>query len=88
MLKYRASFPPWPTVNASRKCDQPVVLAFFALVTGAGRFALFDGLREDRVLHGVLGLARFPGDDLVRAFSVASSIARSRRFGDCSGLGY
>ncbi len=41
---------------------------FFALVTGASRFAHTDWLRGDRALHALLGIARFPGDDTVRAF--------------------
>lgn len=41
---------------------------FFAVVTGASRFAHTDWLRGDRALHALLGIARFPGDDTVRAF--------------------
>jgi hypothetical protein len=41
---------------------------FFAVVTGASRFAHTDLLRGDRALHALLGIARFPGDDTVRAF--------------------
>lgn len=40
----------------------------FAVVTGASRFAPTDGLRGDRALHALLGVARFPGDDTVRNF--------------------
>ncbi len=40
---------------------------FFAVVTGASRFAHTDWLRGDRALHALLGIARFPGDDTVRA---------------------
>jgi hypothetical protein len=41
---------------------------FFAVVTGASRFAHTDWLRGDRALHALLGITRFPGDDTVRAF--------------------
>ena len=40
---------------------------FFAVVTGASRFAHTDWLRGDRALHALLGIARFSGDDTVRA---------------------
>lgn len=63
--------------NAAVPCAdlaQPIPLAhtftafFFAVVTGASRFAHTDWLRGDRALHALLGIARFPGDDTVRAF--------------------
>lgn len=41
---------------------------FFAVVTGASRFAHVDWLRGDRALHALLGIKRFPGDDTVRDF--------------------
>jgi Transposase DDE domain group 1 len=41
---------------------------FFAVVTGASRFAHTDWLRGDRALHALLGIKRFPGDDTVRGF--------------------
>lgn len=41
---------------------------FFTVVTGASRFAHTDWLRGDRALHALLGIARFPSDDTVRAF--------------------
>jgi len=41
---------------------------FFAVLTGATCFPHTDRLRCNRALHAVLGIARFPCDDTVRAF--------------------
>ena len=39
-----------------------------SVVVGARRFAHCQWLRADRVLHSMLGLERFPGDDTIRNF--------------------
>jgi Transposase DDE domain group 1 len=39
-----------------------------AVVVGARRFAHAEWLRADRVLHALLGIARFPSDDTIRNF--------------------
>ena len=45
------------------------LMAFvMAVVVGARRFAHCQWLRADRVLHALLGIARFPSDDTIRNF--------------------
>ena len=39
-----------------------------SVVTGARRFAHCQWLRADPVLHALLGLERFPGDDTIHNF--------------------
>ena len=39
-----------------------------SVVVGARRFAHAEWLRADRVLHALLGCARFPSDDTIRNF--------------------
>ncbi len=39
-----------------------------SVVVGARRFAHCEWLRADRVLHAMLGMARFPSDDTIRNF--------------------
>ena len=39
-----------------------------SVVVGARRFAHAEWLRADKVLHAMLGLARFPSDDTIRNF--------------------
>ena len=72
---------------------------FFAVVTGASRFAHTDWLRGDRALHTLLGIARFPGDDTMRVFFLqpvharahrgllAAALAVVARLGDCDDRG-
>ncbi len=44
------------------------MLQLMAVVVGACRFAHCEWLRADRVLHTMLGLARFSSDDTIRNF--------------------
>ena len=57
-------------------------LTAFRMAVGGGaqRFAHSEGLRADRVLHALLGLARFPSDDTLRNFFLRSSQGHSEAF--------
>ena len=61
---------PFPTPTSPNAIPLAHTFAafFFAVITGASRFAHTDWLRGDRALHAILGIKRFPGDDTVRAF--------------------
>jgi len=51
-----------------------------AVVTGARRFAHTQWLRADHVLHAMLGMERFPGDDTIRNFFLRFSQAHIEAF--------
>jgi hypothetical protein len=51
-----------------------------SVVAGAQRFAHCQWLRADGVLHTMLGLARFPGDDTIRNFFLRFSQAHVEAF--------
>jgi hypothetical protein len=51
-----------------------------AVVTGARRFAHTQWLRADHVLHALLGMDRFPGDDTIRNFFLRFSQANVEAF--------
>jgi hypothetical protein len=51
-----------------------------AVVTGARRFAHTQWLRADHVLHAMLGMDRFPGDDTIRNFFLRFSQAHVEAF--------
>lgn len=51
-----------------------------AVVSGARRFAHTQWLRADHVLHAMLGMERFPGDDTVRNFFARFSQATIEAF--------
>lgn len=57
-------------------------LTAFLMAVGAGvqRFAHCEWLRADRVLHALLGLARFPSDDTIRNFFLRFSQSDIERF--------
>ena len=58
-----------------------VLTAFvMSVVVGARRFAHCQWLRADRVLHVLLGLKRFPGDDTIRNFFNRFSQGSIQRF--------
>jgi len=50
------------------------------VVAGARRFAHCQWLRADRVLHAMLGIERFPGDDTIRNFFLRFSQASIEAF--------
>jgi hypothetical protein len=59
---------PAPTSNNAIPLA-PTLTAFVGSVrSGARRFAHCQGLQADHVLHALLGLERFPGDDPIRDF--------------------
>jgi hypothetical protein len=51
-----------------------------AVVVGARRFAHCQWLRADQVLHALLGLPRFPGDDTIRNFFLRFTQAHIEAF--------
>lgn len=51
-----------------------------AVVVGARRFAHCQWLRADQVLHALLGMERFPGDDTIRNFFLRFSPAHIEAF--------
>jgi len=51
-----------------------------SVVTGARRFAHCQWLRADPVLHALLGLERFPGDDTIRNFFLRFTQAHIEAF--------
>lgn len=57
-----------PTSNNAIPLVHTFTAFMVAVVTGARRFAHTQWLRADHVLHAMLGMERFPGDDTVRNF--------------------
>lgn len=51
-----------------------------AVVAGASRFAQCQWLRADHVLHAMLGIERFPGDDTIRNFFLRFTQAQIEAF--------
>jgi len=57
-----------PTSNNAIPLAHSLIAFLMSVVVGARRFAHCEWLRADRVLHAMLGLARFPSDDTIRNF--------------------
>ena len=57
-----------PTSNNAIPLAHALVAFLMSVVVGARRFAHTEWLRADKVLHALLGLARFPSDDTIRNF--------------------
>lgn len=57
-----------PTSNNAIPLGHTFTAFMVAVVTGIRRFAHTQWLRADHVLHAMLGLERFPGDDTIRNF--------------------
>lgn len=57
-----------PTSNNAIPLAHTLTAFIVSVVAGARRFAHCQWLRADRVLHALLGLERFPGDDTIRNF--------------------
>jgi hypothetical protein len=55
-----------PTSNNAIPLAHTFTAFMVAVVTGVRRFAQTQWLRADQVLHAMLGLERFPGDDTIR----------------------
>jgi hypothetical protein len=57
-----------PASNNAIPLAHALTAFLMSVVVGARRFAHCQWLRADRVLHALLGLERFPGDDTIRNF--------------------
>src|SRR5512137_3058350 len=57
-----------PTSNNAIPLAHTLTAFIVSVVVGARRFAHCQWLRADQVLHAMLGLERFPGDDTIRNF--------------------
>ena len=57
-----------PTSNNAIPLAHTLTAFVVSVVAGARRFAHCQWLRADHVLHALLGLERFPGDDTIRNF--------------------
>lgn len=57
-----------PTSNNAIPLAHSLTAFLMSVVVGARRFAHCEWLRADRVLHAMLGIARFPSDDTIRNF--------------------
>ena len=55
-----------PTSNNAIPLAHCLTAFLMSVVVGARRFAHAEWLRADRILHALLGLARFPSDDTIR----------------------
>jgi hypothetical protein len=57
-----------PTSNNAIPLAHTLTAFLVSVVAGARRFAHCQWLRADHVLHALLGMERFPGDDTIRNF--------------------
>jgi len=69
-----------PASNNAIPLGQVLTAFVLSVVVGARRFAHCQWLRADRVLHVLLGLKRFPGDDTIRNFFNRFSQGSIQRF--------
>jgi hypothetical protein len=69
-----------PTSNNAIPLAHSLTAFLMSVVVGAQRFAHSEWLRADRVLHALLGLARFPSDDTIRNFFLRFSQAHVEAF--------
>lgn len=69
-----------PSSNNAIPLAHTLTAFMVAVVTGARRFAHAQWLRADHVLHAMLGLERFPGDDTIRNFFARFSQATVEAF--------
>ena len=69
-----------PTSNNAIPLVHTLTAFMVSVVTGARRFAHTQWLRADHVLHAMLGMDRFPGDDTVRNFFARFSQATVETF--------
>lgn len=66
-VQHRMPFPE-PTSNNAIPLAHTLTAFLMSVVVGAQRFAHTEWLRADHVLHAMLGMARFAGDDTIRNF--------------------
>ena len=69
-----------PTSNNAIPLAHTLTAFIVSVVVGARRFAHCQWLRADRVLHALLGLERFPGDDTIRNFFLRFTQAHIEAF--------
>ena len=69
-----------PTSNNAIPLAHTLTAFVVAVVAGARRFAHCQWLRGDPVLHALLGLERFPGDDTIRNFFLRFTQAHIEAF--------
>lgn len=69
-----------PTSHNAIPLAHSLTAFLMSVVAGASRFAHAEWLRADRVLHAMLGLARFPSDDTIRNFFLRFSQAHVEAF--------
>ena len=69
-----------PTSNNAIPLAHTLTAFMVAVVAGARRFAHCQWLRADQVLHALLGLERFPGDDTIRNFFLRFTQAHIEAF--------
>lgn len=71
---------PEPTSNNALPLAHCLSAFLMSVVVGAQRFAHCQWLRADHVLHALLGVERFPGDDTIRHFFLRFSQAHIEAF--------
>ncbi len=69
-----------PASNNAIPLAHALTAFLMSVVVGARRFAHCEWRRADRVLHALLGMARFPGDDTIRNFFLRFGQADIERF--------
>lgn len=69
-----------PASNNAIPLAHSLTAFLMSVVVGAQRFAHSQWLRADRVLHALLGLERFPGDDTIRNFFLRFSQSHIEAF--------
>ena len=69
-----------PTSNNAIPLAHTLTAFVVSVVAGARRFAHCQWLRADPVLHALLGLERFPGDDTIRNFFLRFTQAHIEAF--------
>jgi Transposase DDE domain group 1 len=69
-----------PTSNNAIPLAHALTAFLMSVVVGARRFAHCQWLRADHVLHALLGLERFPGDDTIRNFFLRFSQSHIESF--------
>ena len=71
---------PEPTSNNALPLAHCLSAFLMSVVVGAQRFAHCQWLGADHVLHALLGVERFPGDDTIRHFFLRFSQAHIEAF--------
>jgi hypothetical protein len=69
-----------PTSNNAIPLAHCLTAFLMSVIVGARRFAHTAWLRADEVLHALLGLPRFPSDDMIRSFFLRFTQADIEKF--------